>query len=272
MWRSFALSCLLLPALATSAPAARDRSGECGARKLAVASADTRSRLEEQARALRKHRAPSFARCDTRLVAKYARVERVLGSICPTLGEAGSVRAASQRFVEGLAITTQGGLHCSEDLRRLEQGTHPVHPAPASFQPVGSGGVLQLAEGIYMAPGFGNTFLVVTPEGNVVIDTSLSLFAPGHVQALRAIDDGPVRFIILTHGHNDHTGGVALWREDGTQVIAQREQTELLHYSARIAGLLNHRSFEQFSVLLGLPARPFSAPDAPVEDYGAELF
>ena len=153
MWRSFALSCLLLPALATSAPAARDRSGECGARKLAVASADTRCRLEEQARAVRKHRAPSFARCDTRLAAKYARVERVLGSICPTLGEVGSVRAASQRFVEGLAVTAQGGLHCSEDLGRLELGTPPSHPAPASFQPVGSDGVIQLADGIYMAPG-----------------------------------------------------------------------------------------------------------------------
>jgi alkyl sulfatase BDS1-like metallo-beta-lactamase superfamily hydrolase len=123
-----------------------------------------------------------------------------------------------------------------------------------------------------MAPGFGNTFLVVTPEGNVVIDTSLSLFAPAHVQALRAIDDGPVRFIILTHGHNDHTGGVALWREDGTEVIAQREQTELLHYSARLGGVLNHRAFEQFSVLLGLPSIPFSPPDAPVNDYGATLF
>src|SRR4029453_39325 len=32
------------------------------------------------------------------------------------------------------------------------------------------------------------------------------------------------------------------------------------------------RSFEQFSVLLGLPPRPFSAPDAPVENYGAEPF
>ena len=272
MWRSFALSCLLLPALVTSALAARDRSGECGARKLAVASADARCRLEEQARAVRKHRAPSFARCDARLAAKYARVERALGSICPTLGEVGSVRAASQRFVEGLAVTTQGGLHCSEDLGRLELGTPPSHQAPASFQPVGSDGVIQLADGIYMAPGFGNTFLVVTPEGNVVIDTSLSLFAPTHVKTLKAINAGPVRYIILTHGHSDHTGGVDMWREEGTQVIAQREQAELLHYQNRLGGVLTHRSFEQFSVLLGLPHLAFSAPDAPVDDYAGEVF
>jgi glyoxylase-like metal-dependent hydrolase (beta-lactamase superfamily II) len=137
---------------------------------------------------------------------------------------------------------------------------------------VGNAGVIEVAQNVYMAPGFGNTFLVVTPAGNVVIDTSLSLFAPGHVQALRAINAGPVRYVILTHGHSDHTGGVALWREDGTQVIAQREQTELLHYQTRLGGVLNHRSFEQFSVLLGLPQLPFSAPDAPVVDYGGQLF
>jgi hypothetical protein len=47
MWRFMQGFCLLLLMLAASAPAARDRSAECSARKLAVASADTRCRLEE---------------------------------------------------------------------------------------------------------------------------------------------------------------------------------------------------------------------------------
>ena len=272
MWRFLLLPGLLVLALAVAAPAARTRSAECSARKLAVASADTRCRLAAQVSALRKHRDPSFARCDDRLAARYTRVERALGSACPMLGDVGTVRAAAQRFVEGLAVTAQGGLHCSEDPSRLELGTPPSRPAPAASQPVGNDGVIQIAEGIYMAPGFGNTFLVVTPEGNVVIDTSLSLFAPMHVKSLRAIDGGPVRYIILTHGHQDHTGGVDMWRQDGTQVIAQREQAELLHYQNRLGGVLTHRSFEQFSLLLGLPHLAFSPPDAPVDDYGGEVF
>ena len=272
MWRSARLSYLLLLVLAAPAAAARDRIGECSVRKLAVASADTRCRLAEQVRALRKHRDPVFTRCDARLAAKYARVEHALGAACPMLGDVGIVRAAAQRFVDGLAVTAQGGLHCSDDLGRLELGTPPSRPVPAASKPVGSDGVIQLAEGIYMAPGFGNTFMVVTPEGNVIIDTSLSLFAPMHVKSLRAIDAGPIRYIILTHGHEDHTGGVSMWREDGTQVIAQREQAELLHYQNRLRGVLRHRSFEQFSLLLGLPAIPFSPPDAPVDDYGGEVF
>jgi alkyl sulfatase BDS1-like metallo-beta-lactamase superfamily hydrolase len=272
MWRSVRLSACVVLALVSIAPAARDRSARCSAGKLAVAGADTQCRLAEQVRALRKHRDPSFSRCDARLTAKYARFERVLGASCPQLGEVGAVRAAAQRYVDGVAATAQGALHCSEDPSRLELGTPPTHAVPAAAQPVGNDGVIQLAEGIYMAPGFGNTFMVVTPEGNVVIDTSLSLFAPKHVASLRAIDGGPVRYIILTHGHADHTGGVGMWRQDGTQVIAQREQTELLHYQSRLGGVLTHRSYEQFSVLLGLPHLPFSAPGAPVDDYGGQLF
>ena len=69
----------------------------------------------------------------------------------------------------------------------------------------------QINDVIYKASGFGNTFMVVTDEGNVIIDTSLPAMAPKHKQLLTAISDDPVHSIIITHGHGDHTGGVALW-------------------------------------------------------------
>jgi alkyl sulfatase BDS1-like metallo-beta-lactamase superfamily hydrolase len=261
----------LLLAVAVPAALARDRAGDCTRRKLGLAGGYAQCRIAEQVRALRRGRTPDFAACDARLATKFARVERKLGAACPMLGDVGVVQAAAQRFVEGLAATTQGKLHCSEHLERLVLDEPPSRPIPAGPERVGAAGVIRVAENVYMAAGFGNTFLVVTPAGNVVIDTSLSLFAPGHLAALRAIDPGPVRYIILTHGHSDHIGGVALWREADTEVIAQREQTELLHFDARLGGVLNHRAFEQFSQLLALPPLPFAAPDAPVENYGGEL-
>lgn len=33
--------------------------------------------------------------------------------------------------------------------------------------------------------------------------------------------------IILTHGHGDHTGGVKLWKEAGTEVIADALKVRL---------------------------------------------
>src|SRR5580698_5220223 len=83
---------------------------------------------------------------------------------------------------------------------------------------------VKITDNIYQAVGFGNTFLVTTPEGNVIIDTSSTLAAPLHVKLLKARSAGPVKYIILTHGHGDHTGGVDLWKEPGTEVIAQKKQ------------------------------------------------
>ncbi|MGA3185905.1 MAG: alkyl sulfatase dimerization domain-containing protein [Bryobacteraceae bacterium] len=105
---------------------------------------------------------------------------------------------------------------------------------------------LQITENIYQAVGFGNTFLVTTPDGNVIIDTSSILSAPLHVKLLKARSAAPVKYIILTHGHGDHTGGVALWKEPGTQVIAQKNQVEFLNYQERLNRFFALRNSAQF--------------------------
>src|ERR1700722_2328646 len=123
---------------------------------------------------------------------------------------------------------------------------------------------VKINDNIYQAIGFGNTFLVTTPAGNVIIDTSSVLAAPLHVKLLRARSAGPVKYIILTHGHGDHTGGVALWKEPGTQIIAQKNQTEFLNYQTRLAGFFAWRNAAQFA----LPRQPGDRPWA--GDYGAK--
>jgi alkyl sulfatase BDS1-like metallo-beta-lactamase superfamily hydrolase len=105
---------------------------------------------------------------------------------------------------------------------------------------------VKIADNIYQAVGFGNTFLVTTPAGNVVIDTSSSLSAPLHVKLLKARSAAPVKYIILTHGHGDHTGGVALWKESGTEVIAQKNQVEFLNYQERLNRFFALRNSAQF--------------------------
>ena len=258
---------LLLPAAVI---AARDPAVQCATQKLAIVSRDTQCRLAAQALALRKGRLPVTKACDSTLFTKYGRLEQKLGGACRR-DDVDIVRGDGQRFVAGVAERAQGRLLCSEDPSRLVvPPAPPERPVPTEATSAGPG-VLKVADGVYMAPGFGNTFLVTTPDGNVVIDTSLSLFAKGHHDALKAIDAGPVRYVILTHGHSDHVGGVALWKEEGTQVIAQSAQSELLHNDARLAGVLQHRAFEQFSVLLGFPSLPFRPADAPVDDYGGNL-
>src|SRR5713226_5952510 len=108
--------------------------------------------------------------------------------------------------------------------------------------------VIKINEAISMVQGFGNTFMITTSEGNVIIDTSSALHARKHHQLLAAENKGPIKYIILTHGHGDHTGGVPLWKEPGTQIIAQKNHVEFMHYLTRLAGFYAKRNAAQFAL------------------------
>ncbi len=101
-------------------------------------------------------------------------------------------------------------------------------------------------EKIYQALGFGNTFMVLTDEGNVIIDTSLPDMARRHNQNLTEISKAPTRYIIFTHAHEDHTSGAGLWKQPDTQVIAQRQFVEMRQYQDRFAEFFAQRNAAQF--------------------------
>jgi alkyl sulfatase BDS1-like metallo-beta-lactamase superfamily hydrolase len=103
-------------------------------------------------------------------------------------------------------------------------------------------------EAIYVALGFSNTFLVKTDAGNVIIDTSSAITARKHHQLLTKVSDAPVKYIVLTHGHHDHTGGVNLWKGPGTQIVVQRNFIEFERYQTRLGRYLARTAAAQFGL------------------------
>jgi glyoxylase-like metal-dependent hydrolase (beta-lactamase superfamily II) len=86
-------------------------------------------------------------------------------------------------------------------------------------------------EGVYVAEGFdfGNIAFLVDPAGVIAIDAGTTAeSAAAAKKALRQITDAPIRFVILTHSHWDHVGGLAAIREPGTVVIARANFPEEL--------------------------------------------
>lgn len=67
----------------------------------------------------------------------------------------------------------------------------------------------QIRGGVYMLSGAGGGNVTVQsgPDGILLVDTSLTANAPKIMAAIRKISDGPVRWVINTHVHADHTGG-----------------------------------------------------------------
>ncbi len=115
---------------------------------------------------------------------------------------------------------------------------------PAALQREGADQreAIKVHDHIFLALGFGNTFLVTTPGGNVVIDTSSPVPARRHVKLLTAASAAPVRCIVLTHGHGDHAGGLSQWKTPTTQVIAQRNHVEFMNYQTRLQGFFALRN------------------------------
>src|SRR5579862_3563042 len=121
-----------------------------------------------------------------------------------------------------------------------------IAPANVVGQGQGHDSATRVADSVYAVFGGSNAYLVRTPQGNVLIDTCNPIDAPECLTILKAVSKAPVRYIIITHAHWDHTGGVALWKEADTHVIAQRNQIEFLNYQKRLNNFYAFRDKTQF--------------------------
>lgn len=82
--------------------------------------------------------------------------------------------------------------------------------------------VTKVAGSIYLLQGAGGNIAVsVGDDGIVMVDDEFAPLAPKIQTALKGISDKPVRFILNTHYHGDHTGGNAPFADNGSTIIAQ---------------------------------------------------
>lgn len=105
----------------------------------------------------------------------------------------------------------------------------------------------EIRPGIYVSEGLSNTYLVTTSEGRIIINTGMGFEAPVHKRNFDAIDDSPVRYILLTQGHVDHVGGVDLYLEEGTDVVTQAGNAAHQLDDDRIAAFRARRSAFAFA-------------------------
>lgn len=91
-----------------------------------------------------------------------------------------------------------------------------------------------------------NTIVLDTPAGAVIIDTSRPPASQAHFDLLQKSGVTKAAYVILTHGHGDHTGGVALWKSVGAKVVAQEAFGEFLGYQRMLSGFFARRNGAQF--------------------------
>ena len=78
-----------------------------------------------------------------------------------------------------------------------------------------------LAPGVHVLFGAGGNIGVSTgPDGSVLIDDQFAPLTDKIVAAVKALSPGPVRFVINTHWHGDHSGGNENLGKAGTIIVA----------------------------------------------------
>jgi cyclase len=116
--------------------------------------------------------------------------------------------------------------------------------------------VEQLAPGVAVLFGAGgNIGLSYGADGNVVIDDQFAPLAPKILAAIKTLDPDPVKFLINTHWHGDHTGGNVAMGEAGAVIVAQdnvRKRLSVDSFSQRM------KSTTKATPKAGLPVITFA--------------
>ena len=106
-----------------------------------------------------------------------------------------------------------------------------------------------VAAGVHMLVGSGGNLGVSSgPDGVFVIDDQYAPLTGKIVAAIRTVSDGPIRFVINTHWHGDHTGGNENFGQAGALLVA--------HDNVR-ARMSVEQFIEQFN--MRVPAAPAGA-------------
>ena len=75
---------------------------------------------------------------------------------------------------------------------------------------------------LHVLLGFGSNITVSTgPDGTLLVDDEYAALTPKVRAALEELRSSPVKLIVNTHWHDDHTGGNETFARDGALIIAQ---------------------------------------------------
>ncbi|MCZ6805608.1 MAG: MBL fold metallo-hydrolase, partial [Deltaproteobacteria bacterium] len=83
-------------------------------------------------------------------------------------------------------------------------------PSGFDIRPASQPEATKINDFIYLSEGLSNSYLITTPEGRIVVNTGMGFETPVHKRNFDAVDQSPLRYILLTQGHVDHVGGVDL--------------------------------------------------------------
>jgi cyclase len=116
----------------------------------------------------------------------------------------GAMAPRHLRLLAPLLLTATAAFAQEQDFSKVEMKLVPVSGAVSMLQ--GSGG---------------NIGVLVGADGVLIVDDEYAPLVPKIKAAVAALNPKPIRFVVNTHWHGDHTGGNAGMGTDGAVIVAQ---------------------------------------------------
>ncbi|MGC3979753.1 MAG: MBL fold metallo-hydrolase [Steroidobacteraceae bacterium] len=86
----------------------------------------------------------------------------------------------------------------------------------------------QIGEGVYLLSAGSNAVLVVGKKEAILVDALVAAQAEPLVKKVAELTNLPVKYVVNTHYHGDHTGANAAFRKLGAEVISTEEAAKTM--------------------------------------------
>lgn len=132
---------------------------------------------------------------------------------------------------------------------------------------------IERAPGVFESRGIGNSYLLTTPAGDVLVNAGALGDAERGRELFRQVSTNPIRYIVLTQSHPNQFGGLELYKTADNTVIAHRNYPEDRRYSEALSAHYRRGSRRIFGQITGptraiVPTREV-APDLLIDEQHA---
>ena len=139
-----------------------------------------------------------------------------------------------RHFFAMAGLTAGAGFVARRSLFAMEEGIVPTMVNAAAKAKIN---VQPLRRNISVLEGSGGNIAVLTgPDGKLLVDAGFTVSRPGITAALASINGDPIKHLINTHWHTDHTDGNARLHSAGAAITAHENTRKRLSVDTRVEG------------------------------------
>jgi glyoxylase-like metal-dependent hydrolase (beta-lactamase superfamily II) len=116
------------------------------------------------------------------------------------------------------------------------------------------------AAGLWESRGVGNSYLVTTPEGDVLVNAGTLPDGKRGRELFAKVSNGPVRYIVLTQSHANQCDAVEVFKTPENKLVTHRTWTEGRAYAAALRPYYGRRGRKLWGAITATAAEPGPPP------------